>query len=307
MGKVTARRRVLRLDERDEVVRQRGTFDTLGVEEPLEIRLGGEAVVVTMRTPGHDVELAHGWLHAEGYITGRDDIRTARFCEGDRSERDPDEPAASYNIINIGLEDDRSRLIRLDPDLGRRHNFLANSSCGICGTQTIDQLMRQGRFDIAADPAPLDAALLWSAVAELQQRQPVFEKTGAVHGAALFDQHGRLLVAREDVGRHNAVDKVLGWALLDGRLGDRRPLAGHLLVVSSRASFEIVQKAHLAGVPLVATVSGATSLAVAAAEQAGITLTGFVRPGRATVYSHPERVKVPATDADALAAEGDRG
>lgn len=310
MGKLTSRRRVLQITESagaegERVESERHASDTLSVEEPLEIRLAGEAVVVTMRTPGHDVELAHGWLHSEGYITGREHVRTARFCEGDIAPRDDDAAftgaAASYNIIDITLDADRGRLIALDPDLGRRHGFTANSSCGICGSQTIDQLMREARFDPAHDRHELDAERLWSSARALSDHQPLFAKTGSIHGAALFAPDGNLLVAREDVGRHNAVDKVLGWALLNGTLDARRPLAGHLLMVSSRASFEIVQKAHLAGVPIVATVSGATSLAVDAAEHAGITLAGFVRAddhrpdmrkGRATIYTHPHRIRL---------------
>lgn len=291
MGKLTTRRPIVRFDANG----ARRTIDTVSVEEPLEIRIGGEPTVVTMRTPGHDVELAHGWMHSEGFIASRDDVRTARFCEGDVTAPDPTSDtiadaglpggaAASYNIINVSLSPDRAAALALDS--ARRHNFLANSSCGVCGTQSIDELMRQGRFDCHADAVTRPITDVWAAAEEMQQRQQIFPKTGTVHAAALVAPNGQLLVLREDVGRHNAVDKVLGWALLN----DRLPLFGHLLVVSSRASFEIVQKAQLAGVATVATVSGATSLAIDAADRAGLTLLGFVRPGRGSVFTHPHRI-----------------
>lgn len=243
--------------------------DELAVEEPLEIRVRGKAVSVTMRTPGHDEELAVGFLLSEGLIQHRDDI--ARV--------DPCVRAADGNIINVTL----APHVEIDFDKLTRHVF-ASSSCGVCGKASIDAV--RGGFP-PVSPGPLfPAAVIQAMPAVLREQQAAFTRTGGLHAAALFDTAGRLSVLREDVGRHNAVDKVLGWALCCTDYETAR----HALMVSGRASFEIVQKALSAGVPLIAAVSAPSSLAVELARDSGQTLVGFLRPGRMNLYTHPERV-----------------
>ncbi len=290
MGRITTRRQVRRLNrsadsEDAPVITLSAAGDVLAVEEPLELRVNGTSTVLTMRTPGDDVELAHGWLHSEGFILDADDVATARYCAGAVVDDELGHSANTYNVLDVQL--------RTTPPSGRSHPFLANSSCGVCGTASIDDLSRRSRFDITADQTTVDAGWLLQAVDQLAERQRVFHRTGSVHGAGLFSAAGALMAAREDVGRHNAVDKVIGWSLMKNLL----PLRGCTLVVTSRASFEIVQKAELAGIPAVAAVSGATSLAVDAARAAGITLVGFLRHDRAVVYSHPSRIIGPFSPA----------
>lgn len=273
MGRVTRRRPVLRIQRGPEpgsVRRQ----DTLAVEEPLEIRLNGESFVVTMRTPGDDLDLVHGLLHAEGIIAAVADITLARYCAGA-----DEEGVNSYNVLDVTL----APSIVVDPEA--RRSALTSSACGVCGAASIDQVRRSSRYGY--DPATRFAADTIVAAPELlREQQKAFSKTGGLHGAGLVTSSGELLCAREDVGRHNAVDKVIGWALRAGRL----PLADCLLVVSARASFELTQKAVLAGIPVLAAVSAPSSLAVELGEEAGITVCGFVRGQTMNVYSHPERV-----------------
>jgi FdhD protein len=241
-------------------------------EEPLEIRVRGRAVSVTMRTPGHDEELAAGFLMGEGVVRGSADVLGVAHCG--RNERG--------NVIDVRLAAE----VFVDFEAMTRHVF-ASSSCGLCGAATIEAIHK--RFA----PLPVEDGfrLPVSAVAELagvmRAHQRTFDQTGGLHAAALFDEGGRLVVLREDVGRHNAVDKVIGHCLLAGR----GPLARHVLVVSGRSSFEIMQKALAAGVPVVAAVSAPSSLAVEFAAQGGQTLIGFLRGGRMNVYAHAGRIE----------------
>jgi FdhD protein len=250
--------------------------DVLAAEEPMEVRVHGRGqvavpVAVTMRTPGGDFELAAGFLFTEGLIDGRDEVRRVSYCE-DLAPEDQ-----HYNVVTVELTHpfDRESLHR---------NFAATSSCGICGKATLD--------DVEVHCAPLapgpevDPAVVLSLPEALRARQSVFERTGGLHAAGLFSPDGTPRTVREDVGRHNAVDKVIGERLLAGDL----PLAGSLLQVSGRIGFEIVQKAARAGIPLLSAVGAPSSLAVVAAERLGMTLLGFVRDGRLNVYSRPERL-----------------
>ena len=249
--------------------------DVTAVEEPLEIRLHDRAFAVIMRTPGADRQLAAGFLLAEGLITHADDLGAVEHCTH------PDQRHA-HNVVNVFLLG--AAATTLPQKLDERRNVLANSSCGICGRVTIESLgSTAGRV-----PATLtmSADVLRALPDRLRERQPLFEDTGALHAAALFAKSGELVTAAEDVGRHNAVDKVIGEMLL----GERLPLTGHALVVSGRASFEILQKAWIAGIELVAAVSAPSSLAIELAEEAGITLVGFLREGGFNIYAHAGRV-----------------
>ena len=241
-----------------EISHDRGS-DQVAVEEPLEIRVDGRPLAVTMRTPGHDEELALGFLHGEGLIDG---------------PRDAGPPAdLAANTIEVAGP--------LDRDPGER-NFYATSSCGVCGKGALEQVAVDAP---EAAPGPLVARDLLAALPE-HLPQPAFELTGGLHATALFTPEGELLLAREDVGRHNAMDKVIGRALLDGGL----PLAPNLLCVSGRLSFELVQKAAVAGAPILVGVGAPSSLAIELAGDRGMTLCGFARGGRMNVYTHPERV-----------------
>ncbi|HET9724357.1 MAG TPA: formate dehydrogenase accessory sulfurtransferase FdhD [Actinomycetota bacterium] len=250
--------------------------DDLATEEPMEVRvegLGGHpvSVAVTMRTPGNDFELAAGFLFTEGLVDGRDEIHRVSYCE--------DLPADQqhFNVVTVNLAR------AFDAEVLRRH-FFANSSCGICGKATLEQVeVRCAR--VAAGPV-VKAEVLSELPHGLRTAQKVFDRTGGLHAAGLFAPDGTLLTVREDVGRHNAVDKVIGEELLVGGL----PLAERVLQVSGRLSFEIVQKAGRAGIPIVSAVSAPSSLAVETAEHLGITLVGFVRDGRFNVYTHADRV-----------------
>lgn len=247
---------------------------TLAVEEPLEIRLGGQPFVVTMRTPGDDMDLAAGHLVSEGAIWHREHLPEICYCTtvSGRAEQD-------YNTLTVTLSPDVP-----EPRSARASTM--SSACGVCGVDSIDEVRRTTHFP-AEEVAPLvDTATLLSLPDRLRERQALFGKTGGVHAAGLFSDAGELLCLREDVGRHNAVDKVVGWALREGRL----PLRRTILQVSGRASFELVQKASMAGIPLLSAVSAPSSLAVDLAAEAGITLVGFSREVRATVYTHTERI-----------------
>ena len=247
--------------------------DYLAAEEPLEIRIGNDPLSVTMRTPGHDLELAAGFLFTEGLVQRRAQIITLEEDAG----------AAGENRGNVVL----ARLApEAAPDFEKmRRHFFAASSCGICGKASIDSV----RARTLAPPNPdfrLDPEVLVRLPEMLRASQAVFGRTGGLHAAALFDGAGELLVVREDIGRHNAVDKVIGWALLEERV----PLGNTILLVSGRGGFEIVQKAIVAGLPVVASVSAPSSLAVQLARELGQTLIGFLRGRRFVVYAGDERV-----------------
>ena len=275
MGRVTARRRVVRTGPDGT---QHARFDSLAVEEPLEVRLGTEVLNVTMRTPGDDFDLVAGWLVAEGLVRETGDLLSASYCQG----RDQD-GRQTYNVVEVRLEGDAgtSRPAR---------STWTSSACGVCGASSLDAVSVTSPYDVSADPLTLAPGVLTSLPERLREAQSVFERTGGLHAAGLFDRDGTLLCAREDVGRHNAVDKVVGWALREGLV----PLHGHVLQVSGRASFELVQKAVMAGIPLLSAVSAPSSLAAELAETRGLTLAGFVRGGSFNLYSRPERVRSPA-------------
>ena len=248
--------------------------DHLATEEPLEVRVGQRRVAVTMRTPGADFELAVGWLLSEGLLSGHGDVRGVRYCTD--VELEPDE---RFNVVTVDLVDPAA-------DPGGSRPFLVSSACGVCGRETLDDLHGRGYHQAPLGP-PLDPLLLASLPERLGERQSVFERTGGLHAAGLFDAvTGEPLVVREDVGRHNAVDKVVGWALL----ADRLPLHDHVLVVSGRASYELCQKAVGAGVVALVAVSAPSSLAVKVAREFGLTLGAFARAGRVTVYAGQERL-----------------
>ena len=273
MGRVTTRARITRVDADATDVRP----DTVVVEEPLEIRVGGRPLAVTMRTPGSDVELAQGFLLTEGIITDRSDIAAVRYCSG----RGPD-AANTYNVLDITLAAGR----RL-PDTGIERNFYTTSSCGVCGKASLDAIVQRTRHSPAADSLRVDSSVLAELPSTLRAAQKVFATTGGLHAAGLFTAAGDAMAVREDVGRHNAVDKVIGWAIEH----DRVPLAGTILLVSGRASFELAQKAVMAGIPMLAAVSAPSSLAVDLARGSGLSLVGFLRGQTMNLYAHPERIR----------------
>ena len=282
MGRVTRLHPVLRVaigrEGPDQAVRR---TDTLAVEEPLEVRLNGDSFLVTMRTPGDDIDLVHGLLHSEGVITRVEDIAGARYCDG----AGPD-GLNTYNVLDVQLA---AGVQPPSPDL--RRNVVTSSACGVCGTTSIDQVVKQTCHPLDLS-LRVPAELVLSAPDRLRDHQKAFAKTGGLHAAGLMTPDGAIVCAREDVGRHNAVDKVVGWALRQRML----PLSQLILVVSGRASFELTQKAVLAGIPMMAAVSAPSSLAAELATEAGLTLVGFVRGQSMNVYSHPERVKTPVVD-----------
>lgn len=273
MGRLTVRRSVLRIGPSG-ALRQP---DTLAVEEPLELRIGGRALTVTMRTPGADIEFAHGFLLTEGMITTATDVLTARYC----NSRDAT-GHHTYNVLDVALAD---HVPASHPGVER--HFTSTSSCGVCGKSSLEAVRTRTAFPPQEDRVAVSPGTLARLPDRLRATQRVFHSTGGLHAAGLFDADGSLLVTREDVGRHNAVDKVLGWALLGGRI----PAVGCVLMVSGRVSFELVQKAAMAGVPVLAAVSAPSSLAVEQAEDAGITLVGFLRGSTMNVYAHAGRVR----------------
>jgi FdhD protein len=297
MGRVTVRRPVLTLSAQGE----RRRLDALAGEEPLELRVNGRALSVTMRTPGHDVELAHGFLLTEAVITNRSHVRTARFCDSPdmetyRANSAPDSPdmspcraagqgqrqrQRSFNVLDVELAGGVP-----GPGDSAQRNFYTTSSCGVCGKASLDAVRLRTSFPPAADPVTVTPATLATLPDVLRAAQRVFQATGGLHAAGLFTATGELLVAREDVGRHNAVDKVLGWALLTERI----PATGCVLMVSGRASFELVQKAVMAGIPMLAAVSAPSSLAVDLAVDAGLTLIGFLRGSTMNIYAGQHRI-----------------
>jgi FdhD protein len=249
------------------VVREQA--DEVAVEEPLEIRVRGRAVSVTMRTPGHDDELAAGFLLSEGMIARAVDVLKIEPCGGNEWG----------NLINVQL----APMVAIDFEKLTRHVF-ASSSCGLCGKATIDAV--RGKMPVIQSDLVASAKMILGLPAKMRQTQETFSRTGGLHAAALFNGSGELLVLREDVGRHNAVDKVLGHALLNGVAIDR-----HVLLVSGRTSFEILQKAGAAGVPIVAAVSAPSSLAVDFARESGQTLIGFLRGDRMNIYAGAQRIR----------------
>jgi FdhD protein len=279
MGRVTVRRKVTTIDLATPSTTTRP--DTLTVEEPLELRVNGTPLTVTMRTPGHDIELVHGFLMSEGLIRSADDIALARYCEGAVVSGESGFDENTYNVIDVTLAAGVAA-----PDASATRAFFTNSSCGVCGKASIEQLRAQSAFDVRSDPVELAAKVVVELPDALRREQRSFDKTGGLHAAGLATADGELLVVREDVGRHNAVDKVVGWALQNGRV----PGAGCVLVVSGRASFELVQKAIMAGIPALAAVSAPSSLAVECADDAGMTLLGFVRDARLNVYAGGHRI-----------------
>ena len=266
MGLRTSDHRTVRIEDG----RRRERSDSLVVEEPLEIRVGGKPLAVTMRTPGHDFELAAGFLLTEGLIESAEAIRRISYCADAGSRPAP-------NVVNVDAT-------LTEP--ARPREFLTTSSCGVCGKRSLAEVAVRARDDVAGDGLRLTSAVLASLPARLRAAQRVFDRTGGLHAAGLFDGEGRLVCIREDVGRHNAFDKVVGWAGLDGRL----PLRSHVLLASGRASFELTQKALMAGVPVVASVSAPSTLAVELAESAGMTLVGFLRGASMNVYTGNHRV-----------------
>ncbi|MFW6866746.1 formate dehydrogenase accessory sulfurtransferase FdhD [Nocardioides sp. CPCC 206347] len=277
MGRVTARRKVLRI--RDGVVDQRP--DTLATEEPMEIRVGGRALTITMRTPGDDFDLAVGFLVSEGVVRSTSDVLSARYCAGATEDG-----THTYNVVDVGLD---PSLPPLDASLER--NFYTTSSCGLCGKASLDAVRTASTWSVADDPLRITPEALAQLPERLREEQRVFDRTGGLHAAALFSADGELLCLREDVGRHNAVDKVIGHAVRNGML----PLRETILMVSGRASFELVQKAVMAGIPMMAAVSAPSSLAVDLAEENGLTLVGFLRGASMNVYSGTERLLVAET------------
>ncbi|HEU5035114.1 MAG TPA: formate dehydrogenase accessory sulfurtransferase FdhD [Mycobacteriales bacterium] len=261
MGRVTERRQVMRVHDGATDTRP----DTLVVEEPLEIRVAGRPLSVTMRTPGHDLDLALGFLLTEGLVADAAAIRAATNC--------------ADNVVDITLAPDA-------PEPSADRNFYTTSSCGMCGKASIDAVRTVVRYDVSTDRLHIDGSVLTALPDRLRAAQRVFDRTGALHAAGLFDARGELLCLREDVGRHNAVDKVIGWAAQQ----DRLPLRHTILQVSGRASFELVQKAVMAGIPCLAAVSAPSSLAVDLAEETGLTLVGFLRGHSYNVYAHARRL-----------------
>jgi FdhD protein len=270
-------------DEAHEQVRERRALkwregatrertEKLAVEEPLEIRLGGRRFTLTMRTPGNDEELASGFLFAEGFINNASELGEIRRV---RDRKGAPEPNAIDVILNVPADGLRARLKR---------NFVMSSSCGVCGKTSIDSIRR--RVTPPSDAARVTPATLLALAAKLREGQRVFAATGGLHGAALFDLEGTMRAIREDVGRHNAVDKLVGYALTNTML----PLSRHIMMVSGRLSFEIVQKAAAAGLPILAAVSAPSSLAVELAEEVGTTLIGFLRDGSFNIYTRPDRI-----------------
>ncbi|WP_069760420.1 formate dehydrogenase accessory sulfurtransferase FdhD [Streptomyces sp. LUP47B] len=280
MGRVTERRKVIRI--RDGAISSRP--DTLVTEEPLEIRLNGKPLAITMRTPGDDFALAAGFLVSEGVLTQHDDLQNIVYCAGATTDG-----TNTYNVVDVtttpGLP---------IPDITLERNVYTTSSCGLCGKASLDAVRTTTRWPINdTPPLRIDPDLLTSLPDRLRAAQRVFDRTGGLHAAALFTEHGELLDIREDVGRHNAVDKLIGRALQNANL----PLSRVILLVSGRASFELAQKAVMAGIPVLAAVSAPSSLAVDLATETGLTLVGFLRGPSMNVYAGEHRLTLEATTA----------
>jgi FdhD protein len=275
MGRLTERRRVIRI--RDGAVSTRP--DTLVAEEPLEIRLNGKPLAITMRTPGDDFALAAGFLVSEGVLGRADELANIVYCAGATEDG-----SNTYNVVDVKLAPGVPV-----PDITLERNVYTTSSCGLCGKASLDAVRTTARWPVGDDEnAPMRIApeTLASLPDRLRAAQRVFDRTGGLHAAALFTPEGELLDVREDVGRHNAVDKLVGRALQQGLL----PLSGAVLLVSGRASFELAQKAVMAGIPVLAAVSAPSSLAVDLAAETGLTLVGFLRGASMNVYAGEHRL-----------------
>ncbi|MGY1496296.1 formate dehydrogenase accessory sulfurtransferase FdhD [Streptomyces sp. QTS52] len=293
MGRVTERRRVIRI--RDGAISTRP--DTLVAEEPMEIRLNGKPIAITMRTPGDDFALAAGFLVSEGVLAERRDLQNIVYCAGATgggtsrsSEAESGGGSNTYNVVDVRTAPDV-----VLPDITLERNVYTTSSCGLCGKASLDAVRTTARWPIDdgpdAPPLRLAPELLASLPDRLRASQRVFDRTGGLHAAALFTEEGELLDIREDVGRHNAVDKLVGRALQNGDL----PLSRVILLVSGRASFELAQKAVMAGIPVLAAVSAPSSLAVDLAAESGLTLVGFLRGANMNVYAGEDRIALRAT------------
>lgn len=277
MGRVTERRRTLRI--RDGVVS--GRADTLVAEEPLEIRLNGKPLAITMRTPGDDFALAAGFLVSEGVIGAGSEVGAIVYCAGATADG-----VNTYNVVDVRLSPGV-----VVPDITLERHVYTTSSCGLCGKASLDAVRTTTRHPVADEPPLRVSPELLSVLPDrLRAAQRVFDRTGGLHAAALFSEQGELLDVREDVGRHNAVDKLVGRALTEGRL----PLSRSVLLVSGRASFELVQKAVMAGIPMLAAVSAPSSLAVDLAAESGVTLIGFLRGASMNVYAGEHRIALDA-------------
>ncbi|MBA2889150.1 formate dehydrogenase accessory sulfurtransferase FdhD [Nonomuraea soli] len=250
-------------------------IDHLAAEEPLEIRLDGTPLTVTMRTPGDDFDLAAGFLVSEGAVGSAGDISSIRYCAGATAEG-----LNTYNVLDV----------RLAPGVAAPapRNFFTTSSCGVCGKASLEAVSTVARWSVRDDPMRVAPSLVIALPDLLRSAQRVFDRTGGLHAAGLFAPDGTALCVREDVGRHNAVDKILGWAARE----DRLPLSGTVLMVSGRASFELVQKAVMAGIPMLAAVSAPSSLAAELAAAEGLTLIGFLRGESMNVYAGEQRMEV---------------
>jgi FdhD protein len=278
----------------------RPATDTIVVEEPLEVRVDGTAVATVMRTPGSDRNLALGFLLTEGWISTTADVGALSLCVQWQTSRDDADRPSTEEETEENVADLRAPsgvLLRSPRDVPQR--LPATSSCGVCGKRTIEEVLARtplehsltaggGPTSIDAGDWKISASTLLRLPEKLREKQQIFRTTGALHAAGIFTDSGELLHVEEDVGRHNAVDKVIGWAFLERRL----PLARHALQVSGRVSFEIVQKAYAAGIPFLSGVSGVSSLAVDLAERAGVTVVGFLRGDSFSAYTHPDRIFV---------------
>ncbi|MER6940351.1 formate dehydrogenase accessory sulfurtransferase FdhD [Nocardioides sp. NPDC127514] len=272
MGRVTVGRPVLRV--RDGVISRRP--DKLAAEEPMEIRVNGRPLTVTMRTPGGDFDLAVGFLVSEGVVHSADDIASVRYCAGATADG-----GNTYNVVDVGLAAHVP-----PPDASLERSFYTTSSCGLCGKASLEAVRTSSAWSVAEDTLRVTPELLSILPERLREAQRVFDSTGGLHAAGLFDAEGNLLCVREDVGRHNAVDKVIGHALREGMV----PLRNSMLMVSGRASFELVQKAVMAGIPLLAAVSAPSSLAADLADDNGLTLVGFLRGSSMNIYAGTDRI-----------------
>jgi FdhD protein len=272
MSRVTTRRRVVTIADGVSSTRS----DILAAEEPLEIRLHGHALAVTMRTPGDDFDLAAGFLVSEGVVSKSEHVQTIRYCAGAT-----DEGLNTYNVLDVVTAEDVAV-----PDFSLERSFYTTSSCGLCGKASLDAVRTKSVWTVDEDEFVLDPDVGALLPARLRDAQRLFDRTGGLHAAGLFTAEGELLCVREDVGRHNAVDKLVGWAVRE----DRLPLRNTVLLVSGRASFELVQKAVMAGIPALAAVSAPSSLAVELAEESGLTLVGFLRGSSMNVYAGAHRI-----------------
>ena len=284
MARATGRRPIMRITDAGTATAPaavRCAPDSLAVEEPLEIRVGPAGttrrapLAVTMRTPGDDLDLALGFLFTEGVIRTAGDVYTAQLCTGDGTPN-------TYNVVDVVLSPGVP-----PPQTDPSRNFYTTSSCGVCGKASIDAVRTRSAFDLSADPTVVGVDVLAVLPDRLRAAQRAFATTGGLHAAGLFTADGELVCLREDVGRHNAVDKVVGWAVRTERL----PLAGHVLLVSGRASFELTQKAWMAGVPVLAAVSAPSTLAVDLASEAHLGLVGFLRGTTMNVYATADRIR----------------